>query len=64
MIPFLKCPLVPTSLLLIKVKRCDPKNGNVFSQEPICLGVFLSYFFSMPVHILSLISVNTTEGHM
>ena len=39
-ISFLKCPLVPTFLLLIKARRCDQKNGNVFSQGPIRLGVF------------------------
>ena len=57
MISFLKCPFVPTFLLII-ARRCDKKNGNVFSQGPICLGVFL------PVCILSLISVNKTESHM
>ena len=40
----LKCPLVPTFLLLIKARRCDPKNGNILSQGPICLGVFCHIF--------------------
>ena len=44
-ISFLKCPLVPTFLLLIKARRCDQKNGNVFSQGPIRLGVFCHIFF-------------------
>ena len=44
MIPFLKCPLVPTFLLLIKARRCDQKNGNVSSQGPIRLGVFCHIF--------------------
>ena len=39
-ISFLKCPLIPTFLLLIIARRCDQKNGNIFSQGPICLGVF------------------------
>ena len=39
-ISFLKCPFIPTFLLLIKARRCDQKNGNIFSQGPICLGVF------------------------
>ena len=39
MISFLKCPFVPTFLLII-ARRCDKKNGNVFSQGSICLGVF------------------------
>ena len=45
MISFLKCPFVPTFLLII-VRRCDKKNGNVFSQGPICLGVFGPHFKS------------------
>ena len=42
-ISFLKCPFVPT-FLLIKARRCDQKNGNVFSQGPVCLGVFCHIF--------------------
>ena len=42
-ISFLKCPLVPT-FLLIEARRCDPKNGNVFSQGPVHLGVFCHIF--------------------
>ena len=58
MISFLKCPFIPTFLLII-ARRCDQKNRNVFSQGPIIRsGSFL------PVRILSLISVKTTEGHM
>ena len=44
MISFLKCPLIPTFLLFIKARRCDQKNGNVFSQGPIRLGVFCHIF--------------------
>ena len=44
-ISFLKCPFVPTFLLII-ARRCDQKNGNVFSQGPICLGVFCPHFKS------------------
>ena len=58
-----KCSLVPTFLLLIKARRCDPKNGNVFSQGPVRLGVFCHIFPHACLH-LSLISVKTTEGHM
>ena len=43
-IPFLKCPLIPTFLLLIKARRCDEKNGNIFSQGTILLGVFCDIF--------------------
>ena len=39
-ISFLKYPLIPTFLLLIKARRCDQKNGNIFSQGPIRFGVF------------------------
>ena len=45
MISFLKCPFVPTFLLII-VRRCDKKNGNVFSEGPIRLGVFGPHFES------------------
>ena len=45
MISFLKCAFVPTFLLII-ARRCDQKNGNVFSQGPIRLGVFCSHFKS------------------
>ena len=45
MISFLKCPFVPTFLLII-ARRCDQKNGNVFSQGPIRLGVFCPHFKS------------------
>ena len=44
-ISFLKCPFVPTFLLII-ARRCDQKNGNVFSQGPIRLGVFCPHFKS------------------
>ena len=38
-ISFLKCPFVPTFLLII-ARRCNQKNRNIFSQGPIHLGVF------------------------
>ena len=44
-ISFLKCPFVPTFLLII-ARRCDQKNGNIFSQGPIRLGVFCPHFKS------------------
>ena len=43
MISFLKCPFIPT-FLLIEARRYNPKNGNVFSQGPVCLGVFCHIF--------------------
>ena len=45
MISFLKCPFVPTFLLII-ARRCDQKNRNDFSQGPIRLGVFCRHFKS------------------
>ena len=45
MISFLKYPFVPTFLLII-ARRCDQKNGNIFSQGPIRLGVFCPHFKS------------------
>ena len=45
MISFLKCPFVPTFLLII-ARRYDQKNGNVFSQGPIRLGIFCPHFKS------------------
>ena len=44
-ISFFKCPFVPTFLLII-ARRCDQKNGNIFSQGPIRLGVFCPHFKS------------------
>ena len=44
-ISFLKCPFVPTFLLII-ARRCDQKNGNILSQGPIHLGVFCPHFKS------------------
>ena len=63
-IPFLKHPLIPTFLLLIKARRCDQsKSGNVFSQGTICLGVFCATFLhSYPY--LTPISRKKTEDHM
>ena len=40
MIPFLKCPLIPIFLLLIKARRCDQKTETFSLKEPFCLGVF------------------------
>ena len=40
MIPFLKCPLIPTFLMLIKARGVIKKNGNIFSQGTIHSGVF------------------------
>ena len=57
-ISFLKCPLIPTFLLLIKARRCNQKKRKHFLSRTHSLGSFL------PVRILSLISVKTTEGHM
>ena len=51
MISFLKCPFVPTFLLII-ARSCDQKNGNVFSQGPI-LSLCLSSLFSFSAFNLS-----------
>ena len=63
MISFLKCSLIPTFLLLIKARRCDQKTETFSLKDPFA-SEFLLYFFCMPVNILSLISIKTTEGHM
>ena len=34
-------------------KKVRSKNGNIFSQGTIHLGVFLRYFFFLPVHIFN-----------
>ena len=59
MISFLKCPFVPTFLLIIYyiARRYDQKKTETFSlKDPFAWEFF--------VHLLSLISVSTTEGHM
>ena len=48
-ISFLKCPFVPTFLLII-ARRCDQKNENVFSQGPIHLGIFYCPHFKSDIH--------------
>ena len=49
-ISFLKCPLVPTFLLLIKARRCNQKNRNIFSQGPIIRsGVFACLHFKSDI---------------
>ena len=48
-ISFLKCPFIPTFLLII-ARRYDKKNGNVFSQGPIRLGVFCCPHFKSDIH--------------
>ena len=55
MISFLKCPFVPTFLLII-ARRCDKEKQTFSLKDPFAWEFF--------VRILSLISVNTTEGHM
>ena len=52
MIPFLKCPLVPTFLLLIKARRCDQKTEMFSLKEPFTWE-FLVIFFCMPVCIFN-----------
>ena len=63
MISFLKCPLIPTFLLLIKARRCNQKTEMFSLKDPFAWEFFV-IFFQMPVLILILISVKTTEGHM
>ena len=52
MVPFLKCPLVPTFLLLIKARRYDKKTETFSLKEPfaweffVLLSAFLSAFNS------------------
>ena len=64
MISFLKCPLVPTFLLLIKARRCDQKNGNIFSQGPIHLGVFCHIFPHACLHFKSDIHKDNRRSHV
>ena len=42
-IPFLKCPLIPTFLLVIKARRCDQKT-ETFSLKEKFAWEFLCYF--------------------
>ena len=51
MIPFLKCPLVPT-FLLIKARRCDQKTETFSLKEPFAWEFFV-IIFHMPVHIFN-----------
>ena len=49
-IPFLKCPLVPTFLLLIKARRCNQKMEMFSLNEPFTWEFFV-LLFCIPVHI-------------
>ena len=63
-IPFLGCPLIPT-FLLIRARRCNQKNRNIFSRGIInSLGSFFVLFFPHSCPHLILISGKKTEGHM
>ena len=44
MIPFLKCPLVPTFLLFIKARRCDQKMEMFSLREPFAWEFFCDIF--------------------
>ena len=44
MISFLKCPLIPTFLLLIKARRCDQKTEMFSLKDPS----FAQEFFACP----------------
>ena len=61
-ISFLKCPLVPT-FLLIEARRCHPKM-EMFCLKDLFTWEFFVIFFPHSCPHLSLISINTTEGHM
>ena len=62
MIPFLKCPLVPTFLLLIKAKK--QKKQKSFLSRNHSLWSFFVIFFPHSCPHLILISGKKTEGHM
>ena len=62
-IPFLKCPLVPTFLLLIKARRCDQKMETFSLKEPFTWEFFVIFFSACLSTFLILISEKKT-GHM
>ena len=62
-IPFLKCLLIPTFLLLIKARRCDQKMEMFSLKEPFAWEFFV-LLFCIPVHILTPISGKKKEDHM
>ena len=52
-ISFLKCPLVPTFLLLIKARRCDQKMEMFSLKEPFTWEFFVIFFLHSCPHFNS-----------
>ena len=63
MIPFLKCPFVPT-FLLIKARRCDQKTEMFSLKEPFAWEFFVIFFLHACQHFKSDICKDNRRSHV
>ena len=64
MISFLKCPLVPTFLLLIKARRCDQKVETFSLKDPFTWEFFVIFFLHACPHFKSDICKHNRRSHV
>ena len=64
MISFLKCPLVPTFLLLIKARRCDQKMETFSLKDPFAWEFFVIFFLHACPHFKSDIRKHNRRSHV
>ena len=63
-ISFLKCPLVPTFLLLIKARRCDQKTEMFSLKDPFTWEFFVIFFPHACPHLNSDICKDNRRSHV
>ena len=63
MIPFLKCPLIPT-FLLIKARRCDQETETFSLKEPFAWEFFVIFFPHACLHFKSDICKDNRRSHV
>ena len=64
MISFLKCPLIPTFLLLSKARRCDKKTGMFSLKDPFAWEFFVIFFLHACPHFNSDIRKDNRSSHV
>ena len=63
-ISFLKCPLVPTFLLLIKARRCYQKMETFSLKDPFAWEFFVIFFLHACLHFNSDIRKDNRRSHV
>ena len=64
MISFLKCPLVPIFLLLIKARRCDQKMETFSLKGPFTVEFFVIFLPHACPHLTSDIHKDNRRSHV